>query len=118
MAMTVAARIPPMTPVPMEWRLLAEAPVAMASGTHAEHEGEGGHDDGPQPQPGRLRRGVEQGHALLAVQLDGELDDQDGVLGRQPDQGQQPDLEVDVVVDAAQRDGDQGARGWRRAPPS
>ena len=46
--------------------------------------------------------------ALLAL-LRRELDDQDGVLGRQADQGDEADLEVDVVRHAAQPDRDERA---------
>ena len=42
--------------------------------------------------------------------LRGELDDQDGVLGGKPDQRHQADLEIDVVVEAAQPDRQQRAQ--------
>src|SRR5580704_15528878 len=65
---------------------------------HAEDEGKRGHDDRTEAQPGGFDRGV-VGREPLLVTLRGELDDQDGVLGRQPNQRYQADLEVDVVVE-------------------
>src|SRR5580700_9379174 len=50
----------------------------------AEDEGERGHQDRPQPQPRRLDRGL-PARAALVLELAGEFDDQDGVLGRQAD---------------------------------
>ena len=47
----MAASIPPMTTVPMTAGPAAPAPLAMASGTHAEDEREGRHQDRPQAQP-------------------------------------------------------------------
>ena len=61
----------------------------------AEDEGEGRHDDRPQPQPAGLDGGFVARLSLL-VQLLGELDDQNRVLRRQPDQHQEPDLHEDV----------------------
>jgi hypothetical protein len=50
---------------------------------------------------GGFDRGVEGAHAL-AHPLLGELDDQDRVLRRHADRGDQADLQVDVVVEAGQ----------------
>ena len=94
--------MPKNTAVPSDWRISAPAPVAMASGTHAEDEGEGGHQDRPQPRARRLDGGLEAVGALL-LGLAGELDDQDGVLGGQADQHDEADLRQDVVVHAAQQ---------------
>src|SRR5216683_1845980 len=55
---------------------------------HAEDEGERGHDDRTEAQPGGFDRGV-VGREPLLVTLRGELDDQDGVPGGQPDQRHQ-----------------------------
>ena len=52
-------------------------------------------------------------HAALAIEL-GELDDQDRVLGRQADQGDQADLPVHVEVEAGQQDRDQRAEHAER----
>jgi len=56
---------------------------------HAQHEGERGHDDRAEALPCRSHRRVEGGHALRRV-LRGELDDENRVLRRQPDQRHQP----------------------------
>src|SRR3954469_6060648 len=46
----------------------------------AEDEGEGGHEDRPQPEACRFHGGVENSGSFAAATL-GEFDDQDGVLG-------------------------------------
>ena len=74
---------------------LRPGPVASTSGTTPEDERERGHQDRPQPQPRCLLRRLEPRPSLL-VQLAGELDDQDRVLARQPDQHDQADLHEDV----------------------
>ena len=63
---------------------------------HAEDERERRHEDRPQSFARRLDRRLANPHAVRA-QLVGEFDDQDRVLRRQTDDGDQPDLEVDVV---------------------
>src|SRR5256714_620665 len=68
---------------------------------HAENERERGHHDGPQPQPAGFDRGGEFVHAALLLLL-GELDDQDGVLGREADQDDEADLRDEVVVHATE----------------
>ena len=80
---------------------------------HAEDEGERGHQDRPQPQPAGLDRRLEAVLALV-LQLLGELDDQDGVLGRQADQHHQADLREDVVVQLRQPDADDGGEQAHR----
>src|SRR5207302_1867333 len=78
---------------------LAAAHQLGASGDGERHdaqdEGEGGHQDGPQPGARSVARG---GEAVLALVLGlaGELDDQDGVLSGEPDQHDEPDLGQDV----------------------
>ena len=47
--------MPLKTAMPIDWRDAAPAPVEMTRGK-AEREGE--HDNGPEPQPRRLDRGV------------------------------------------------------------
>src|SRR5688572_18965049 len=69
-----------------------------ATGEHQRHdaqdEGEGRHQDRPQPDAGRLDRRFDYGESLLAKLL-GELDDQDRVLRRQADQHDEPDLAIE-----------------------
>ena len=78
---------------------------------HAERERERGHDDRPQPLLAGLDRRLHDRLALLA-QLHRGGDAQHGVLRAEPDQHQQADLEVDVVLQAAQPD-----RGQRAEDP-
>src|SRR3546814_16030700 len=73
---------------------------------HAEHEGERGHQDRAETQPGCLHRRVEGVHPRLYPLL-GEFDDQDRVLGRDADRGDQADLQVAVVVEEV------GRASWR-----
>ena len=113
-AITVAASVPPITPVPIEWRLLAEAPVAMASGTVPRTNANEVMTIGRSRSRAASDGGVEERLAFLLVQLHRELDDQDRVLRRESDQRQQADLEVEVVGDAAQRDRDQRAENRER----
>ena len=108
MARVVSPIMPPMMPVPIEWRALAPAPVAMASGKHSEDERERGHDDRPQPLLAGLDRRVHDREPLLA-QIDREGDPQDRVLRPEADQHQQADLEVDIVFETAQPVEGQGA---------
>mmetsp|Transcript_21687 Transcript_21687/g.84531 ORF Transcript_21687/g.84531 Transcript_21687/m.84531 type:complete len:206 (-) Transcript_21687:1321-1938(-) len=74
----------------------------LAAGTAAEDqrddagaEGDGGHQDGAQPQPAGLDNGVVDRLAVL-LQLLGEFDDQDRVLARQADQHDERHLREDV----------------------
>jgi hypothetical protein len=55
--------------------------------------------------------------ALLVLHLR-ELDDQDGVLGREADQHDEADLHVDVVVEPEQPDAEEGAEGDHGVPSS
>lgn len=50
MPTVIATSMPKKTPVPMPWRLADPGPLAKTSGIHAEHEGQRGHDDGPEAQ--------------------------------------------------------------------
>ncbi len=63
---------------------------------HAKGEGERRHQDGTQTQACGGHRSVKQ-RAPFAVQLAGKLHDEDGVLGRQTDDGDHAHLEEDVV---------------------
>src|SRR5262245_132180 len=102
---------------------------ARALGGHqrhdAEDEGEGGHQDRTQAEPGGAERGVDDGLALVVFLL-GELDDEDGVLRRETDQHDEADLREDVVVETpppergeraedGDRDAQQHAEGERPA---
>ena len=68
---------------------------------HTENERERRHDDGPETQARRIHRRIEDAEAFT-VTLRGELHDEDGVLGGEPDQRDQTDLEIDGVVYAGQ----------------
>ncbi|MCY1408956.1 hypothetical protein D9M71_242900 [compost metagenome] len=70
----------------------------------AENEGQRGHHDRAEAQLGRLQRRLHGSQALFLADHHGELDDQDGVLRRQADQGHQADLEVHVVIQPTQPD--------------
>src|SRR5262249_32278266 len=65
----------------------------------AENEGEAGHDDRPQPQLARFERGFSEIGSCLAPRL-GELDDENGVLARQPHQHDETHLCEDVDVES------------------
>ena len=93
--------IPPKTVVPTEFRPARPGAGGEYQGQDAEDEGDGGHQDGAQPEARRLHGGLEQSHAL-GLQLLGELDDQNGVLAGEADQHDQTDLAVDVVLQTAQ----------------
>ena len=91
--------MPVNTVMPIDLRALAPAPVAITSGTT------------PRMKANEvIRIGRKRARAAstadfddrLAVgaQLARHLDDQDGVLGRQRDQQDQADLDIEVVVDA------------------
>src|SRR5580658_4749339 len=73
----LAASIPPMTAVPIIWRATEPAPLAVQSGT----------------QP-RINA-----NDVIRIGRSRELDDQDRVLCRQPNQHDQSDLRVDVAFD-------------------
>ena len=98
MPMKLAASIPPMTVVPMIWRETAPAPAGDPQRHASEDERERRHQNRPQAEPRAFQRRIHQGLALFEFVL-GEFDDQDRVLGRQPDQHHQTDLRVDVVLD-------------------
>ena len=68
---------------------------------HAHDKGQRGHEDGAQAQAAGFDGGL-HGGAASKFQLASELHDQDGVLGRQPHQHDEPDLCEHIVVAAAQ----------------
>ena len=78
-----------------------------------QHHGTGGHHDGSQALRSRFDDSINHGHALPA-QLVGELDNQDAVLGDQPDQGDQADLRIHVERAATPLKGNQGADHGQR----
>ncbi len=64
---------------------------------HTHDESERGHQDRPQPETGRIQRGLQRRHAL-EFPVPRKLDDQDGVLARKPNEDDQADLREDVAV--------------------
>ena len=68
---------------------------------HAQNERHRSHDDGSETQMAGLQHGFDQTLAL-SLQVLGKFDDQNGVLGRQPDDGDQAHLQVDIIGHAAQ----------------
>ena len=70
-----------------------------------------GHQDGAQAELGGIDGGVDDGLAVLEELL-GELDDEDRVLGREADEHDETDLDVDVVDQAAERRRARARRGW------
>ena len=83
----------------MARRPAAPAPEAMTSGTTPKHHGRGRHQDRTQPHRRRLLDGAQLGVAG-ALQLVGELHDEDAVLADQAEQRHQSHLRVDVERDA------------------
>lgn len=83
-----------------------------AAGTMANHQrhdpenkGQRGHQNRPQAHPRCLQRGLNDPFPFFLHQILGELDDQDRILGRQTDRGQESDLEVNVIIQPTQRGG-------------
>src|SRR5271170_6280121 len=70
---------------------------------HAEDEGDGGHQDGPQAKLGSFDGGFDDGSSLCEELL-GELDDENRVFGGKTDEHDETDLHVDVVDQAAEVD--------------
>ena len=82
---------------------------------HTEQEREGRHQDRPESQPGSLKGGVVKASSLFMSPLR-ELDDKDGIFGRETDEHDEADLCIDIVHLAAQPYGYEGAKdGDRRA---
>ena len=112
-ASAVPVIMPPITPVPMARWLAEPAPLASDQRQHAQDEGHRGHHDRPEAQVRGFQRRLDRALALR-LQVLGELDDQDRVLRRQADDGDQADLEVHVVGVAAQRRRQQHAEHAQR----
>jgi rRNA maturation protein Nop10 len=88
---------------------LGPGPLRDHQREHAQDEGERRHNDRPQPHPGGFHGGLEQGGTLLLL-VAGELDDEDGVLGRQAHQYHEANLHEDVDVHPGQRDACHGTQ--------
>src|ERR1044071_8319001 len=87
--------MPENTAVPSVWRSSAPAPTAQTSGTTPKMKAN------DVIRIGRSRS-LAASIAPLMLELAGELDDQNGVLGGEADQHDETDLGQDVVVLAAQ----------------
>ena len=94
--------IPPKTVVPTECRPFSPAPDASTRGTTPKNESKRCHQNGAQADARRLNRRVHDRHPALP-QLLREFDNQNGILARKPDQHDESDLAVHVVLQAAQR---------------
>ena len=108
--MTVAMVMPYTTPVPIVLRDAAPEPLASISGTQPRMKAK------DVIRIGR-RRSLEPStaasricDAFLAFHL-GELDDEDGVLGRQADEHDQADLRIHVHVEVAHQHADHQCPG-------
>ena len=77
---------------------------------HAEDEGQRGHQDGAEAQACRMEGGLYEVSATVYL-IFGKFHNQDGVLGGQSHQHDQPYLEIDVVFKAADRDAEIGTQG-------
>ena len=100
MAIKVAASMPPMTVVPRMRREAAPAPVAITSGTTPRMKAKAVMRIGRRRRRAPASAASTSGRAALVLGLR-ELDDQDGVLGGQPDEHHQADLREDVQFVAA-----------------
>ena len=108
--------MPPITPVPIARWLAEPAPVASTSGSTPRMNAIEVMMIGRKRRCAACQRRLD--HALaLRLQVLGELDDQDRVLGRQADDGDQADLEVHVVGIAAQQRAPAARRARPAAPP-
>ena len=114
-ASKVAVIIPPITPVPMARWLAEPAPVDTTSGSTPRMKAIEVIRIGRKRRCTASQRRLDQVLALR-VQVLGELDDQDRVLRRQADHGDQADLEEDVVRHAAQASRRAPRRARRAAP--
>jgi hypothetical protein len=87
--------MPAKTAVPSDAAHLGAGALGDHQRHHAEDESERGHQDRPQTQAARLD-GRLVARLSLAVQLLGELDDEDRVFARQADQHHQANLHEDI----------------------
>ena len=95
--------MPPITPVPMSCWLAAPAPVAIASGKTPAMKASEVIRIGPQPQPRGLPSPRPRGSAPLCSASSANCTIRMAFLADSPIVVSRPDLEVDVVVEAAQR---------------
>ena len=107
---TAAASMPPNTGVPTARRLSGAGAFGDHQGQQAQDEGEARHHHRPEAQARALDRRVED-LAPVPPLLDGELDDQDAVLGGERHQHHQADLGIDVEGEAQPA----SRRRWRPA---
>ena len=89
--------MPPTTTVPRICRDAAPDPVATHSGRQPTDECQGRHHDGTKTQAGSVQSGIADALSRLVICL-GELDDEDGVLGRETDEHDQADGGKNVVL--------------------
>ncbi len=94
-------------------RAAAPAPVATHSGTQPKMNANEVIRMGRKAQLGPFERGLDHRLALLELRLR-ELDDEDGVLGREADEHDEPDLRVDVVVEVPRHQAEEGAEDRHR----
>ena len=102
--------MPPMTPVPVEWRAPAPAPVEIASGSTPRMNASEVIRIGRKRSRAASMRGGRRRQSFVVLDHR-ELDDQDRVLRGQAKQRHQADLEIDVVGDSAQPDRGERAEG-------
>ncbi len=101
-ASTTAVIMPPITPVPMARWLAEPAPLARNSGSTPRMKASEVITMGRKRRCAAVQRRFDRALAL-GLQVLRELDDQDRVLRRQADDGDQADLEVHVVRIAAEQ---------------
>jgi hypothetical protein len=111
--MAVAMVMPNTTPVPMVLRAAAPEPLASINGTqpmmNANDVMRMGRRRNREPSTAASRIAL----PFFAFHL-GELDDENGVLGRQPNEHDHADLGVDVQLEAARQHADHGAQDHGR----
>ena len=112
-ARNVAASMPPMTPVPIECRAPAPAPVEIASGSTPRMNASDVIRIGRKRSRAASIAAADARHPFLVLEHR-ELDDQDRVLRGEAEQRHEADLEVDVVGEAAQPDGGERAERAER----
>jgi len=81
---------------------------------HAQNERKRRHNDGPQSQPRRFNCCIKIGHAFLVIQFNRKLDDQNRIFCSQTYQGQQTNLEVQIVINTSQQDCNQRSEYCKR----
>ena len=88
------------TVMPIDLRALAPAPLAITSGTTPRMKANDVMRIGRKRACAASTAASRMGLPSMRRTLAGDLDDQDGVLGRQRDQQDSADLRVEIVVDA------------------